>query len=69
MATSARDTGNALAVAGMSNTLVAAVSAAGLDSMLKGVGPFSVIALADDVFAKLPPGTVESLMKLRTRKT
>ena len=49
--------------AGQFNTLVAAVKAAGLVDTLKGDGPFTVFAPTDDAFAKLPPGTVESLLK------
>ena len=45
------------------NTLVAAVKAAGLVDTLKGEGPFTVFAPTDDAFAKLPAGTVESLLK------
>lgn len=44
-------------------TLVAAVKAAGLVETLKGQGPFTVFAPTDDAFAKLPEGTVESLLK------
>lgn len=44
-------------------TLVAAVKAAGLVETLKGDGPFTVFAPTDDAFAKLPKGTVESLLK------
>ena len=44
-------------------TLVAAVKAAGLVDTLKGPGPFTVFAPTDEAFAKLPPGTVESLLK------
>ena len=44
-------------------TLVAAVKAAGLVETLKGPGPFTVFAPTDAAFAKLPPGTVESLLK------
>src|SRR5437588_12936593 len=51
------------AVAGHFNTLVAAVKAAGLVDTLKGTGPFTVFAPTDEAFAKLPPGTVESLLK------
>src|SRR4051812_17543629 len=51
------------AVAGHFNTLVAAVKAAGLVDTLKGTGPFTVFAPTDAAFAKLPPGTVESLLK------
>jgi uncharacterized surface protein with fasciclin (FAS1) repeats len=51
------------AVAGKFNTLVAAVKAAGLVDALKGPGPFTVFAPTDEAFAKLPPGTVEDLLK------
>ena len=49
--------------AGSFKTLVAAVQAAGLVDTLKGTGPFTVFAPTDDAFAKLPPGTLESLLK------
>lgn len=49
--------------AGSFNTLVAAVQAAGLVDTLKGEGPFTVFAPTDEAFAKLPPGTVENLLK------
>lgn len=49
--------------AGSFNTLVAAVKAAGLVDTLKGAGPFTVFAPSDDAFAKLPAGTVDSLLK------
>lgn len=48
--------------AGSFNTLVAAVKAAGLVDTLKGDGPFTVFAPTDEAFAKLPEGTVESLL-------
>ena len=51
------------AVAGNFNTLVTAVKAAGLADTLKGPGPFTVFAPTDEAFAKLPAGTVESLLK------
>jgi transforming growth factor-beta-induced protein len=51
------------AVAGKFNTLVAAVKAAGLVETLKGPGPFTVFAPTDEAFAKLPPGTLESLLQ------
>ena len=44
-------------------TLVAAVKAAGLADTLGGDGPFTVFAPTNAAFAKLPPGTVESLLK------
>jgi len=49
--------------AGSFKTLVAAVQAAGLVDTLKGAGPFTVFAPTDAAFAKLPKGTVESLLK------
>jgi uncharacterized surface protein with fasciclin (FAS1) repeats len=49
--------------AGTFNTLVAAVTAAGLVETLSGAGPFTVFAPSDDAFAKLPAGTVEGLLK------
>ncbi|MDF1814199.1 MAG: fasciclin domain-containing protein [Verrucomicrobiales bacterium] len=45
------------------STLVAAVKAAGLVDTLKGDGPFTVFAPTNEAFAKLPEGTVESLLK------
>ncbi|MEO1525659.1 MAG: fasciclin domain-containing protein [Planctomycetota bacterium] len=45
------------------NTLVAAAKAAGLVEVLSGEGPFTVFAPTDEAFAKLPEGTVESLLK------
>ncbi|MFG0259804.1 MAG: fasciclin domain-containing protein, partial [Phycisphaerales bacterium JB041] len=49
--------------AGSFNTLLAAAKAAGLAEALMGDGPFTVFAPTDDAFAKLPKGTVESLLK------
>ena len=51
------------ASAGTFNTLVAAVQAAGLVETLKGDGPFTVFAPTDAAFAKLPAGTVDSLLR------
>ena len=48
--------------AGSFNTLAAALGAAGLVDTLKGDGPFTVFAPTDEAFAKLPAGTVESLL-------
>ena len=48
-------------------TLVAAVQAAGLVETLQGKGPFTVFAPTDAAFAKLPAGTVESLLKPENR--
>jgi uncharacterized surface protein with fasciclin (FAS1) repeats len=49
--------------AGQFKTLAAALKAAGLVDTLKGAGPFTVFAPTDDAFAKLPAGTVETLLK------
>src|SRR5512133_257434 len=48
-------------------TLVAAVKAAGLVETLQGKGPFTIFAPTDAAFAKLPAGTVESLLKPENR--
>jgi uncharacterized surface protein with fasciclin (FAS1) repeats len=44
-------------------TLVAAVKAAGLVDTLEGAGPFTVFAPTNEAFARLPKGTVQSLLK------
>mgnify|MGYP002134890305 CR=1 FL=1 len=49
--------------AGSFKTLAAALKAAGLVETLKGPGPFTVFAPTDEAFAKLPAGTVETLLK------
>ncbi len=49
--------------AGSFKTLAAALKAAGLVDTLKGKGPFTVFAPTDEAFAKLPEGTLESLLK------
>jgi uncharacterized surface protein with fasciclin (FAS1) repeats len=49
--------------AGNFKTLAAALTAANLVGTLKGTGPFTVFAPTDEAFAKLPAGTVESLLK------
>lgn len=49
--------------AGSFSTLVVAVQAADLVDTLKGPGPFTVFAPTDEAFAKLPAGTVESLLE------
>jgi uncharacterized surface protein with fasciclin (FAS1) repeats len=53
--------------AGQFNTLAAALDAAGLVATLQGEGPFTVFAPTDEAFAKLPAGTVESLLKPENR--
>lgn len=49
--------------AGQFQTLATALDTAGLVATLKGDGPFTVFAPTDAAFAKLPDGTVESLLK------
>ena len=49
--------------AGQFKTLAAALNAAGLIDALTGEGPFTVFAPTDEAFAKLPAGTVETLLK------
>ena len=50
-------------------TLVAAVKAAGLVDTLKGAGPFTVFAPTNEAFAKLPAGTVDTLLKPENKDT
>ena len=50
-------------------TLVAAVKAAGLVETLSGAGPYTVFAPTDAAFAKLPAGTVETLLKPENKAT
>ena len=50
-------------------TLVAAVKAAGLVETLQGKGPFTVLAPTNEAFAKLPKGTVETLVKPENKET
>ena len=49
--------------AGSFTTLAKALTAADLVTTLKGPGPFTVFAPTDEAFAKLPAGTLESLLK------
>jgi uncharacterized surface protein with fasciclin (FAS1) repeats len=50
-------------------TLVAAVKAGGLVDTLEGAGPFTVFAPTDDAFAKLPAGTVDTLVQPANKAT
>jgi uncharacterized surface protein with fasciclin (FAS1) repeats len=49
--------------AGSFTTLAKALVAAGLVETLQGPGPFTVFAPTDEAFAKLPSGTLETLLK------
>ncbi len=51
------------------STLVAAVKAADLVGTLNSEGPFTVFAPTNEAFAKLPAGTVESLLKAENKGT
>jgi uncharacterized surface protein with fasciclin (FAS1) repeats len=53
----------------INKTLVAAVKAGGLVDTLNSPGPFTVFAPTDDAFAKLPAGTVETLVKPENKDT
>ena len=55
--------------AGSFQTLAAALGAADLIEPLKGEGPFTVFAPTDEAFAKLPEGTVESLLLPENKET
>ncbi len=62
--------GNVAAVAsssGQFNTLLTAVTAAGLDATLSGPGPITVFAPTDAAFDKLPPATLQRLLRPENR--
>jgi len=63
LAESKKDIVDTAVAAGDFKTLAAALQAADLVDTLKGPGPFTVFAPTDEAFAKLPPGTVEDLLK------
>lgn len=60
---STKDIVDTAVAAGSFKTLAAALKAGGLVDALKGSGPFTVFAPTDEAFAKLPKGTVETLLK------
>jgi transforming growth factor-beta-induced protein len=62
-ATAPADIVDTAVAAGSFKTLATALTAAGLVETLKGPGPFTVFAPTDEAFAKLPAGTLESLLK------
>ena len=65
----AADIVDTAASAGQFKTLVTAVKEASLVDTLKGQGPFTVFAPTDEAFAKLPPGTVDALLKDKQKLT
>ncbi|MCK6486483.1 MAG: fasciclin domain-containing protein [Phycisphaerae bacterium] len=54
--------------AGTFKTLIAALTAADLATALQGDGPFTVFAPTDEAFAKLPKGTLDSLLKSENKE-
>ena len=58
-----KDIAETAVAAGSFTTLAKALDAAGLVQTLKGPGPFTVFAPTDEAFAKLPAGTLETLLK------
>ena len=58
-----RDVVDTAVAAGSFKTLAKALDAAGLVTTLKGGGPFTVFAPTDEAFAKLPDGTLDTLLK------
>ena len=58
-----KDVVDTAVAAGSFTTLAKALTAADLVATLKGPGPFTVFAPTDEAFAKLPPGTLENLLK------
>ncbi|GAB5558836.1 MAG: hypothetical protein SynsKO_04830 [Synoicihabitans sp.] len=64
---SKKDLVDTAVAAGQFQTLAAALGAADLVDALKGEGPFTVFAPTDEAFAKLPDGTIESLLKPENR--
>jgi uncharacterized surface protein with fasciclin (FAS1) repeats len=59
----AKDVVDTATDAGTLKTLVKAIQEAGMTAALKGQGPFTVFAPTDEAFAKLPPGTLDTLMQ------
>jgi uncharacterized surface protein with fasciclin (FAS1) repeats len=60
---SATDLVETASTAGSFKTFLATVKAAGMTDSLRHQGPFTVFAPSDEAFAKLPDGTVETMMK------
>ena len=58
-----RDVVDTAIAAGSFKTLAKVLDAVGLVTTLKGAGPFTVFAPTDEAFAKLPDGTLETLLK------
>lgn len=67
VSTATRDIVDTAVAAGSFKTLAKALTAAGLVDVLKSQGPFTVFAPTDEAFAKLPKGTLASLLKPENR--
>ena len=67
-ATADQDIVDTAVAAGSFKTLVKALQAADLVETLKGAGPFTVFAPTDEAFAKLPAGTLETLLKAENKE-
>jgi uncharacterized surface protein with fasciclin (FAS1) repeats len=67
--TEKKDIVDTAVAAGSFKTLAAALTAADLVDTLKGDGPFTVFAPTDDAFAKLPAGTLDSLLLPENKST
>jgi uncharacterized surface protein with fasciclin (FAS1) repeats len=68
-AAAGKDIVDTAVAAGSFKTLARALDAADLVATLKGEGPFTVFAPTDEAFAKLPAGTLESLLKPENKAT
>ncbi len=68
-AAAGKDIVDTAVAAGTFKTLAAALGAAGLVDTLKGAGPFTVFAPTDAAFAKLPAGTIDTLLKPENKAT
>jgi uncharacterized surface protein with fasciclin (FAS1) repeats len=64
-----KDVVDTAVAAGSFNTLAKALQAADLVNTLKGTGPFTVFAPTDAAFAKLPPSTLQDLLKPENKAT
>ena len=67
MAQEKKDIVDTAVAAGQFKTLAKALDTAGLIPVLKGKGPFTVFAPTDEAFAKLPAGTLEALLKDKSK--
>jgi len=64
-----KDVVDVAVAAGSFKTLVAAVQAADLVKVLKGAGPYTVLAPTDEAFAKIPKADLEALLKDKAKLT